>query len=135
MAATCVGAQQEHVDHENDVAQTEPEAGRGVKCDDRVVGGDGRDEEGDVEEVPVAVVDDQRKLAFSGIAGARLGDCAAGGGLPHRPVVGLAVVVAGDSEGPAGTASPAFQRDPRRELSQPDTEVAGAGRAGRADAR
>ena len=53
---------------------------------------------GDVEEVPVGVLDDQREPRLAGVLRVRFGHRAGGRRLPHRPVVGLAVVVAGQPE-------------------------------------
>ena len=53
---------------------------------------------GDVEEVAVQVLQDQREAGLAGVGRVRFGDGAGGGRLPDRTVVGAAVVVAGQPE-------------------------------------
>src|SRR4029450_13858482 len=54
--------------------------------------------QGQVEEVAVDVLEDEGKAGLAGVAGPGVGDGAGRWGPPERPVVGLAVVVAGQPE-------------------------------------
>src|SRR3954449_6605142 len=94
-----VGPEQDHVDHEDHVAQAEAEAAVGLdERVDRVVGVDRRQDHGEVEEVAVPVLPQQRGAGLARVAPVRLGHRARGRREPERPVVGLPVVVAGESE-------------------------------------
>ena len=64
-------------------------------------GQDHVEDQRDVEEIPVDVLAQQREPGLAGIAAARRGDRAGRRGQPPRPVVGPAVVVAGQPE-PSG---------------------------------
>ena len=112
-----------------------PPARRGVERHDRVVGVDHRDDAGDVEEVPVRVLDDQREPGLTGVVRVRLGHRACGGGLPYRPVVGPAVVVAGQAEQQQERQRQRRVRQPPQVGQDLRPEVAGRRRAGLADAR
>ena len=93
-----VHPQQDDVDPQDDVAQAEPETRRRVHGLDGVHGVDQREDRGDVEEVPVQVLQDQWEACLAGVGGVWLGHPARRRGLPHRAVVGAAVVVAGQPE-------------------------------------
>ena len=105
-----------------------------MERDDRVVAVDQRDDAGDVEEVPVGVLDDQRELGLAGVVGAGLGHRAGGGRLPHRAVVGAAVVVARQPEQQQERQRQRSVRQPPHIRQDPRPEVAGL-TAGLADAR
>src|ERR1700743_3924364 len=98
MARDGIGPKKQDIGHQNDVAQTETEARRRMESHYRVIGVDQRDDRREVEEVPMAVLDDQRKTGLAGVVSTRFCYRARGRRLPHRPVISLAVVVAGDAE-------------------------------------
>ena len=112
-----------------------PKPRRRVERHDRVVGVDHRDDPGDVEEVPVRVLDDQRKPGLTGVFRVGFGHRARGRRLPHRPVVGAAVVVAGQPEQQQERQRQRRVREPPHVGQDLRPEVAGLRRAARADAR
>ena len=87
-----------------------------------------------VEEVPVQVLHDQRKPGLAGVARMRFGHSASRRGLPHRAVVGLAVVVAGEPEGQQERQRQRGVRQPPH-VGQELAEVAGSRLASGAHAR
>ncbi|MFM8349983.1 MAG: hypothetical protein ACKN9D_02860, partial [Actinomycetales bacterium] len=66
--------------------------------DDRIPGEDDVEDQASVEEVPVAVLEDQRESGLAGVLLVRFGNRAGRRGQPERAVVGLAVLVAGEPE-------------------------------------
>ncbi len=104
VAAQGVAAQQDHVDGEDQSADADPESGlpggrilepHGLPG---VVGEDHDEDEGEVQEVAVHVLQDQRERALAAVALARLAHRAGRRVGPERLVVGAAVVVAGQAE-------------------------------------
>ena len=114
---------------QDQVAEAEAEAAVGLdERVDRVVGVDHRDDHGDVEEVAVQVLAQQREPGLTRVAAVRLGHGAGGRRDPERPVVGLAVVVAGEPE----QQQERQRRAPRRAAT---TRRAGSGRSARPPGR
>ena len=106
--------------------------------DDRVEGQDHPEDHRDVPEPAVDVLQDQREPGLAGVALVRLGDGAGRRRQPERPVVGLAVVVAGQPE--AQREDQDHQRRRQRPPRDRRAEVTGAldalrGQAGRVERR
>ena len=90
----------------------------------RVEGEHQPDQDGGVPEVAVDVLEDQREPGLAGVGLVRLRDPARRRREPERPVVGLAVVVAGHPE-----AQREDQDDQRRREGEPAERLAEVGRA------
>ena len=97
---------------------------------------DQRDDARDVEEVAVDVLHDQREPRLAGVLRVRLGDRAGRRRQPERPVVGLAVVVAGQPEAEQERQGQQRERDdsgqPCRRIRVPKSRAAPSLAAGTA---
>ncbi|SKU89012.1 Uncharacterised protein [Mycobacteroides abscessus subsp. abscessus] len=135
MAGQRVDPQQDDVGHQDHVAHAESETTGlfGMEGDDGVVSVDHRDDRRCVEEVPMNVLHDQRQPGLAGVSRVGFGHRARRRRLPDRPVVRLAVVVAGQPERQQERQRDEGHRNEPRQLTHPVAEVAGPGRAGGAD--
>src|SRR5664280_606592 len=99
MAAERVRPQEEGVDQQHRGPDAEPEADAGLtEGHEGVDGQDDVEHQAGIEEVPVDVLQQQRKSRLTAVGAVCVGDRAGGRRHPERPVVGLAVVVAGQPE-------------------------------------
>src|SRR5664280_1616698 len=99
VAAEGVEPQQRGVDTQDGRADADPDPeARLAEGLDGVDGQDDVEDEAEVEEVPVDVLEEQREPGLSGVGAVAVGHRAGRRGQPERPVVRLAVVVAGHPE-------------------------------------
>src|SRR5688500_18836819 len=107
MAAERVAAEEDDVDREQERSDTDTElpcAGGRIgkpQCHPDVVSEDHDEQQRQIQEVPVDVLQDERKRVFAEVLVARFADGARRRIRPERLVIGAAVVIAGESE-PAG---------------------------------
>ena len=108
-----------------------PEGEHGVEAEDQ------RDHHGGVPEVAVHVVQDQRQPRLPAVRRVRLGDRAGRRAQPERPVVGLAVVVAGQPEAQREDQDDQRrrQRPPRERLAEVGGALDAVAQAGRVERR
>ena len=95
-----VEPQQRGVDHEHEGAHAhaDPPVTGQAEGHDGVDGEDDVEDQGQDEEVAVQVLQDEREPRLAGVAAVAVGHRARRRRLPEAPVVGLAVVVAGEPE-------------------------------------
>src|SRR5215216_4035308 len=104
MTAERVSAEQHYVHREHERTDADAErlrAGRRIDEPERfphVVGEDDEEDEGEVQEIAMHVLHDEREAALAEVALARLADRTGRWIGPERAIVGAAVVVAGEAE-------------------------------------
>src|SRR5829696_2733267 len=136
VAGQRVQPQEEGVDQQHHRAQADAPALGEVEGPQGVPGQDDRERQGQVEEVAVDVLEDEGEAGLAGVAGPGVGDGAGRRRQPERPVVRLAVVVAGQPE-----PERERQHQQRRGQSPPVAEdrpgrlLAVAGQTGRVERR
>src|SRR3954464_10828510 len=139
VAGQRVEPQQAGVGQQDERPETHVPPGAGLVAEGQhdVVGEDEVEDEAGVEEVPVHVLEDQREPRLAGVPLVRLGHRTGRRRQPEGPVVGLAVVVAGQPEAQREHQDVERRRDPRRAGDQlrEGVALAAGGDAGRVEGR